>query len=114
MNEATTTLTRAGVRGSVAARFFRKSPIRVHASGGFQSMKKQGPPPWGMNQVGILELAFSDVFDILLFPSDLKCDLCKVYVVDELPHHPQVCDERPSGTHLLTRNPHQARITVSP
>jgi len=21
---------------------------------GFQSMKKQGPPPWGMNQVGIL------------------------------------------------------------
>jgi hypothetical protein len=34
-------------------------------------MKKQGPPPWGMNQVGILALVFSDVFD-MVFLSDEK------------------------------------------
>jgi hypothetical protein len=55
-----------GVRGSVEARFLRKSAMRSHAPGGFQSMKKQGPPPCGMNQVGILALAVA--FGMLLAP----------------------------------------------
>ena len=32
--------------------------MRFQAWGGFHSIKKQGPPPWGINQVGILPLAF--------------------------------------------------------
>gem|GEM_PF-5234253 len=28
------------------------APIFFQVSGGFHSMKKQGPPPWGINKVG--------------------------------------------------------------
>jgi hypothetical protein len=56
-----------GWRGKVAARFLKKSAMRFQASGGFQSIKKQGPPPWGMNQVGILAPVFADAFVMSFF-----------------------------------------------
>ena len=33
-------------------------------------MKKQGPPPWGMNQVGILALALADDWVMFLLSLD--------------------------------------------
>ena len=60
-----------GLIGSVLAAVFRKCAMRSQASMGFQSMKKHGPPPCGMNQVGMrVEFVFK-VFIVPLEPAVL-------------------------------------------
>ncbi|MOA28918.1 hypothetical protein D3C78_1498960 [compost metagenome] len=45
-----------GRSGRVLATCLRNSAMRFQAVGGFQSMKKQGPAPWGTNSVGMREV----------------------------------------------------------
>ena len=42
-----------GFSGRVAAMPLRKPAMPSQVSAGFQSMKKQGPAPWGMKKVGM-------------------------------------------------------------
>jgi hypothetical protein len=47
-----------------SAKPFRYSAIPSHTPLGFQSIKKQGPPPWGIKKVG--NLVISSAHFILL------------------------------------------------
>src|SRR5205085_3676330 len=75
-----------GVTSREPDRVPSQSAIFFHVSGGFQSMKKQGPPPCGMNRVGIT-LDF-DSFVI---------GISKVQQRDVKGGPPMPCNPRPRG-----------------
>src|SRR5260370_23731093 len=84
---ATMALGRGGREGGKPS---RKTCSRIHVSRGFQSMKKQGPPPCGRKNVGILDRNALVVMVLLLVAKEtmIRSHRMKIRLAGNAVHSP--------------------------